>query len=175
MAAFATPRSTPAARVCCWVTGHELFRLGHAAGLELPAKCGYSAQCRDERVGTVGRGGGNRRRLGQFSLGGWLYLCSGACDFLDGRLARITGKSSASGAALDSILDRYSEAAMLIGLAWYYRESWVLLPVLAFLAGSFLVPYVRARGEGLGLHLKVGLMQRPERVVVLGVAVVFSP
>ena len=113
--------------------------------------------------------------LGQFSLGGWLYLCSGACDFLDGRLARITGKSSASGAALDSILDRYSEAAMLIGLAWYYRESWVLLPVLAFLAGSFLVPYVRARGEGLGLHLKVGLMQRPERVVVLGVAVAFSP
>jgi phosphatidylglycerophosphate synthase len=113
--------------------------------------------------------------LGQFSLGGWLYLCSGACDFLDGRLARITGKSSASGAALDSILDRYSEAAMLIGLAWYYRESWVLLPVLAFLAGSFLVPYVRARGEGLGLHLKVGLMQRPERVVVMGVAVAFSP
>lgn len=113
--------------------------------------------------------------LGQFSLGGWLYLCSGICDFLDGRLARATGKATASGAALDSILDRYSEGAMLIGLAWYYRGSWVLLGVLAFLAGSFLVPYVRARGEGLGIHLKVGLMQRPERVVILGIAVAFSP
>ena len=112
--------------------------------------------------------------LGQFSLGGWLYLCSGL-RFPRRPAGRITGKSSASGAALDSILDRYSEAAMLIGLAWYYRESWVLLPVLAFLAGSFLVPYVRDAGEGLGLHLKVGLMQRPERVVVMGVAVAFSP
>jgi len=112
---------------------------------------------------------------GRFSLGGYLYLCSGVCDFLDGRLARITGKATASGAALDSILDRYSEAAMLIGLAWFYRESWALLPVLAFLAGSFLVPYVRARGEGLGIHSKVGLMQRPERVVILGVAVALSP
>ena len=53
--------------------------------------------------------GGVAVALGRFSLGGWLYLCSGACDFLDGRLARITGKTSASGAALDSILDRYSE------------------------------------------------------------------
>lgn len=113
--------------------------------------------------------------LGQFSLGGWLYLCSGACDFLDGRLARATGKATASGAALDSILDRYSEGAMLIGLAWFYRDTWVLPAVLAFLTGSFLVPYVRARGEGLGLHLKVGLMQRPERVVILGIAVAFSP
>ncbi|HEX4148018.1 MAG TPA: CDP-alcohol phosphatidyltransferase family protein [Pirellulales bacterium] len=119
--------------------------------------------------------GGVAVALDRFSLGGWLYLCSGACDFLDGRLARITGKTSASGAALDSILDRYSEAAMLIGLAWYYRETWVLIPVLAFLTGSFLVPYVRARGEGLGLELKVGLMQRPERVVILGLATAFSP
>jgi phosphatidylglycerophosphate synthase/putative flippase GtrA len=118
---------------------------------------------------------GTAAALGQFSLGGWLYLCSGVCDFLDGRLARATGKATASGAALDSILDRYSEGAMLIGLAWYYRDTWVLLGVLAFLAGSFLVPYVRARGEGLGIHLKVGLMQRPERVVILGVAVAFSP
>jgi phosphatidylglycerophosphate synthase len=113
--------------------------------------------------------------LGHFSLGGWLYLCSGACDFLDGRLARITGKSTAAGAALDSILDRYSEAAMLVGLAWFYRDSWVLIAVLGLIGGSFLVPYVRARGEGLGLALKVGLMQRPERVVILGIATAFSP
>jgi len=112
--------------------------------------------------------------MGRFSLG-WLYLCSGACDFLDGRLARAAGNTTAAGAALDSVLDRYSEAAMLVGLAWFYRDQWVLLVILAFLAGSFLVPYTRARGEALGIDMKVGLMQRPERVVILGLATAFGP
>jgi phosphatidylglycerophosphate synthase len=94
---------------------------------------------------------------------------------LDGRLARASGKTKADGAALDSVLDRYSEAAMLIGLAWFYRDQWVLLAILAFLAGSFLVPYTRARGEALGIEMKVGLMQRPERVVILGLATAFGP
>jgi phosphatidylglycerophosphate synthase/putative flippase GtrA len=114
--------------------------------------------------------------VGRFSLGGWLYLFAGACDFIDGRLARMTGRASPAGAALDSTLDRYAESAILIGLAWYYRDNWVLLAVLATLVGSFLVPYIRARGEGLGVEMKeVGLMQRPERLVVLGVAIAFSP
>jgi phosphatidylglycerophosphate synthase/putative flippase GtrA len=114
--------------------------------------------------------------VGRFSLGGWLYLFAGACDFIDGRLARMTGRASPAGAALDSTLDRYAESAVLIGLAWYYRDTWVLLAVLATIVGSFLVPYIRARGEGLGVQMKeIGLMQRPERLVVLGVALAFSP
>lgn len=113
--------------------------------------------------------------VGRFSLGGWLYLLAGACDFVDGRLARITGTASDAGAALDSILDRYAESAVLVGLAWFYRDSWVLLAVLASLVGSWLVPYIRARGEGLGVEVKVGIMQRPERLVLLGVALAFSP
>ncbi len=113
--------------------------------------------------------------VGRFSLGGWLYLFAGTCDFIDGRLARATGQASPAGAALDSVLDRYAESAVLVGLAWYYRESWVLLAVLATLVGSFLVPYIRARGEGLGVEVKVGLMQRPERLVMLGIGVAFSP
>lgn len=112
---------------------------------------------------------------GRFSLGGWLYLFSGACDFIDGRLARITGKASKAGAALDSVLDRYCESAVLVGLAWFYRGSWVLLPVLLTLVGSFLVPYIRARGEGLGIEVKMGMMQRPERLVLVGVTCAFSP
>jgi len=120
-------------------------------------------------------GAGVSVAMGHFSLGGWLYLCSGACDFLDGRLARASGNTTAAGAALDSVLDRYSEAAMLVGLAWYYHDAWVLLAVLALMAGSFLVPYARARGEALGIDMKVGLMQRPERVVILGVATAFGP
>ncbi len=113
--------------------------------------------------------------VGRFALGGWLYLFAGTCDFIDGRLARTTGKASPAGAALDSVLDRYAESVMFVGLAWFYRDSWVLLAVLLALVGSSLVPYIRARGEGLGLQVKVGMMQRPERLVILGLTVTFAP
>jgi len=113
--------------------------------------------------------------VGRFALGGWLFLAAGLCDFFDGRIARNSGKASPRGAALDSIVDRYGDAAVLVGLAWYYRESWVLVAVLVTLVGSLLISYVRARGEGLGTEVKVGLMQRPERVVLLGLTVALSP
>ncbi len=120
-------------------------------------------------------GAGVALAAGRFALGGWLFLAAGLCDFFDGRLARHNGTASPRGAALDSIVDRYGDAAVLVGLAWYYRESWVLVAVLATLVGSLLISYVRARGEGLGTEVKVGLMQRPERVVLLGLTVALSP
>jgi phosphatidylglycerophosphate synthase len=110
-----------------------------------------------------------------FGLGGWLYLASGLCDFIDGRLARFTGRITKSGKALDSILDRYSESCMLIGLAFFYRADWMLLAVLLLFAGSYQVSYVRARGEVLGINMTFGLMQRAERVAILGLAAVMSP
>lgn len=112
---------------------------------------------------------------GRFALGGWLYLASGFCDFLDGRLARASGTSSQAGAALDSVLDRYADSAVLVGLAWYFRHSWVLFAALVAIVGTLMVPYVRARGEGLGKTVKVGWMQRPERVVYLGISIAMSP
>lgn len=121
-------------------------------------------------------GAGVALAAGRFSLGGWLYLAAGALDFLDGRVARVTGRASTSGAALDSVLDRYCESAVLVGLAWYYRDSWVLFATLLALTGSLFVPYVRAKGEALGAKLSdVGFMQRPERIVVLGLTTAFSP
>ncbi|MDC0741604.1 GtrA family protein [Polyangium mundeleinium] len=121
-------------------------------------------------------GGGVAIAAGRFALGGWLYVSAGALDYLDGRVARATGQASPSGAALDSVLDRYCESAVLVGLAWYYRESWVLLPCLLALTGSLFVPYVRARGEALGATMKdVGFMQRAERILVLGLSVALSP
>lgn len=114
--------------------------------------------------------------LGHMALGGGLFALSALCDFLDGRVARATQRSSARGALLDSVLDRYVEAVLLIGLAWFYRGSWLLLCVLAALTGSLLVSYVRARGEGLGVRFpNVGIVQRPERVVLLTLALVLSP
>jgi phosphatidylglycerophosphate synthase/putative flippase GtrA len=113
---------------------------------------------------------------GRFALGGWLYLAAGLLDFLDGRVARATGRSSNAGAALDSVLDRYVESAFLMGLCWYYRDGWVLGAGLVALVGSLLVPYVRARGEALAVVLKdTGFMQRAERVVSLGAGVALSP
>lgn len=125
---------------------------------------------------AIAIGAGVAASQGRFALAGWIFLAGSALDFLDGRVARATGRSSRSGAALDSVLDRYCESALLVGLGWYYRDSWAIVPVLLALTGSLLVPYVRARGEALGAKLSdVGFMQRPERILVLGATVALAP
>jgi phosphatidylglycerophosphate synthase/putative flippase GtrA len=125
---------------------------------------------------VIALGAGVGVAAGRFALGGWLFVAAAALDFLDGRVARTTGRATLGGAALDSILDRYVESALIVGLAWYYRSDWVLAACLFALTGSLLVPYVRARGEALGVVMKdVGFMQRPERLLVLGAGTALSP
>lgn len=111
----------------------------------------------------------------RLALGGWLMLLGGCCDFLDGRLARATGTASRKGAALDSVLDRLADNAVLVGVAWCFRDSWVLFCALLLLVATNLIPYVRARAESLGVPLTIGLMQRTERVLYLGGALILSP
>jgi phosphatidylglycerophosphate synthase len=123
----------------------------------------------------LGAGSGLAVACGRFGLGGALTLASGILDVLDGRLARFRGEQSGAGAALDSILDRYVDFALLAGLAWFYRDTWVLAAVLFALLGAFLVPYVRAKGEALRVQVTSGLMARPERVIILGVTIAVSP
>jgi phosphatidylglycerophosphate synthase len=123
----------------------------------------------------IGGGAGVAVATGHFALGGWLFLLSGILDTFDGRLARARNQVTPVGAAFDSLLDRYADGAMLIGLAFYFRGSWVLLPALAAIFGTSMVPYVRAKAESFGVAMKDGLMQRPERVLTLGMAVVASP
>ena len=113
--------------------------------------------------------------LGRFSLGGWLFILSGILDTLDGKLARVRHRVTPAGAAFDSLLDRYADGAVLFGLAIYFRNSWALVPALAAIFGTSMVPYVRAKAESFGVAMKDGLMQRPERVFTLGVAVMASP
>lgn len=121
-------------------------------------------------------GAGVAVAAGRFALGGWLFVTAGGLDFLDGRVARVTGRATAGGAALDSVLDRYVESALIVGLSWYYRHDWVLAACLLALTGSLLVPYIRARAEALGVSLQdVGFMQRPERIVLLGGSTALSP
>lgn len=115
--------------------------------------------------------------LGWLSLGGWVFLAAGSLDFVDGRVARATGRVSRAGAFLDSTLDRVGELLVFGGLAVTFRDSPVLYGALAAAGASLLVSYARARGEALdaGDAAKVGGMQRPERVVVTGVACALSP
>ncbi len=104
---------------------------------------------------------------GWFIPGGVLAALVGLCDTLDGELSRRTGTASARGAFLDSIVDRLSESFVLVGLYWYYRDSWFGLLAIVALVFSLMVSYVRARAEGLGRECKVGWFERPVRVLVL--------
>ncbi len=114
---------------------------------------------------------------GWLGIGGAMFLIVNALDFLDGAVARAAGTAGAFGAFLDSVLDRYSEAVVFVGLvAWYSRQDDLLAVVFSALAlsGSFMVSYCRARAEGLGLDCEVGLLQRPERIVVLGIGLMLA-
>jgi len=115
--------------------------------------------------------------MGLFFEGGLVMLFGSITDIIDGQVARKTGRGSSGGALLDSCLDRYSEAVVFIGLTVYYaRIGWVVTSAVAGVAltGSLLVSYVRARAEGLGYECKVGLMQRPERIIFLTACSVFG-
>ena len=110
-------------------------------------------------------------------VGGVVLLASGPFDMLDGAVARVRGEVSRFGAVLDSAADRVAEAGLLLGLAiYFYREADLTGVALAFgaLAGSMTVSYLRARGEGLGVSSRSGLMTRPERVVTLGVGLIVA-
>lgn len=102
--------------------------------------------------------------------GGLLILVGGFFDMLDGTVARVHNKSTEFGAFLDSVLDRYSDSFLFLALAWYSSQHNELTGVylsLGTMIGALITSYVRARAEGLGKECKVGLMERPERVILL--------
>ncbi|MDX1387082.1 MAG: CDP-alcohol phosphatidyltransferase family protein, partial [bacterium] len=112
---------------------------------------------------------------GHFGIAGWLMIIGGSCDMFDGRIARRTGQSTKAGAFYDSVMDRFGEAVVYLGLVIYFRHSWVLYAVIVALIGSMMVSYMRAKGDSMGIDCKVGAMQRAERIVYLGVGAIFSP
>ncbi len=112
-----------------------------------------------------------------FLLGGIIVLLAAAFDLFDGPLARITGRVSKFGALLDSVSDRLSEAAVLLGILIVYLQQdafWEPVVVYLTLAGSVMVSYTRARAEGLGLKCEVGLFTRAERVIVLALGIMLA-
>ncbi|MCS6964848.1 CDP-alcohol phosphatidyltransferase family protein [Thermoflexus sp.] len=102
-----------------------------------------------------------------------LWMFGGLCDALDGALARVSGKASPAGAFLDSTLDRYSDAAVLLGMgaAWQRAgTAWGGWIAGIALLGALMVSYTRARGEGLGISLREGLFTRLERFLLVLIA-----
>jgi len=120
--------------------------------------------------------GAEEGRRGDLSYVGWagaLILFAGLFDMLDGQVARLGNMSSPFGALYDSVLDRYSELILFLGICWYLvAKHYFLSSLFAFIGmiGSMMVSYTRARAEGLGIECKDGLMQRPERVIIVGVS-----
>jgi CDP-diacylglycerol--glycerol-3-phosphate 3-phosphatidyltransferase len=113
---------------------------------------------------------------GSINLGGWFVLLGGIADVLDGRIARARGMANHTGAFLDSTLDRFAEVGAFVGLAVLFRGSaGAEAIVTTALGGSLLVSYARARGESLGVVAKVGIMQRAERLLLVGFGGIFDP
>lgn len=124
---------------------------------------------------ALGLGAGVAFGAGDLPLGGALVLLSGITDAFDGMVARARGVVSEYGAFLDSTLDRFTEVAVFAGLAMYYKEPLPVLVIVSALGGSLLVSYTRARGESLGVVCKIGVMQRAERILLLGIGPVLDP
>lgn len=113
--------------------------------------------------------------LGLFLSAAFLVAASGICDSLDGLVARRAGKTSGFGAFLDSTLDRLGEVFIFIGLVWFFssgsdysnQSPMMVIFIILAIEGSFMVSYTRARAEALGISCAKGIMQRPERMVLL--------
>ena len=105
----------------------------------------------------------------RFVLAGVIMIAANIFDFIDGKVAHITGKQSQFGAFWDSTLDRFSDLALFTGLIWLYadlgRNGYVLIATLTLIF-SIMTSYARARAESLIEKCKVGFMERPERIVL---------
>ncbi|MBN33001.1 MAG: CDP-alcohol phosphatidyltransferase [Dehalococcoidia bacterium] len=113
---------------------------------------------------------------GNFRLSGMLVMLSGLMDVYDGALARKLQKDSDKGAFLDSTLDRLGEAVILIGVIYYYsskNEEIIVLMTSISIVFSLMISYLRARIEGLGYNSKSGMFTRPERILIVGLGLIF--
>lgn len=124
---------------------------------------------------VVGLASGYAYGVDRLPLGGALLLLSGITDAFDGLVARARGVVSSYGAFLDSTLDRFTEVAVFAGLAVRYHEPWPSFVIVAGLGGSLLVSYARARGESVGVLCDLGVMQRAERLLLIGFGSILDP
>jgi len=114
---------------------------------------------------------------GRLRVGALLLALAGLFDFFDGSLARLANSVSAYGAFLDSVVDRYSDLVVLLGVVLYYHRAadtqGVLLTMIT-MVGTIMISYTKARAQSIGLACEIGLMERPERLIVLIAGATFN-
>ena len=114
---------------------------------------------------------------GYFRWAACVIIFAGLFDMLDGRVARVSNRVTPFGGFLDSVLDRYSDLSLLIGLLVFYgriNRFWYVTLVAVGMIGSVMVSYTRARAENLISSCKVGFLERPERVVLFIIGALFD-
>ena len=114
---------------------------------------------------------------GYWVLGGCLILVAGLFDILDGAVARVFNRATKFGGFLDSVIDRYSDIVLFIGIIWYYasrEEPGYIFIACIVLMGCILIPYSRAKAEIFLDHCNIGLMERAERTILLAIGSIFN-
>ena len=120
---------------------------------------------------------------GSLRMGAFTLLFGGLFDIFDGAIARASNRVTRFGALYDSTLDRYAEFFVFLGIAYYFFKRfiagyvpgfYIVLTVFIAIFGSLMVSYVRARAEGLDFECKVGVLQRPERIILISVGALIS-
>ncbi|OGI16623.1 MAG: hypothetical protein A3J63_04700 [Candidatus Moranbacteria bacterium RIFCSPHIGHO2_02_FULL_40_12b] len=109
--------------------------------------------------------------------GGLLILISGAFDLFDGMVARANNKSSKFGSFFDSVIDRYSDSVLLLGFIWYFYNAGSgtgIFLTAGTIIGTMAISYARAKAEGLQQECKVGIMERPERIILMALGALFK-
>ena len=112
-----------------------------------------------------------------YLLGGIAFAVGSICDTLDGRYSRMSGKGTPFGAFLDSTLDRIEEGVVLTAVAFQFSQDdshWSVAVVVVAVLASLMVSYTRARAEALGVECKVGIADRPVRVVILSAGLILA-
>ena len=151
------------------ITPNMITTLGFIGNIVAPASFIYAA--------LSFQAGNQTTALAHVAWGGATILFAGLFDMIDGRLARLGNMSTTFGAMWDSVLDRYSELISLFGVVLIFLlngDFWLGVVSFTAMIGSVMVSYVRARAEGLNIECKVGIMQRPERVVVLALTAILT-
>jgi CDP-diacylglycerol--glycerol-3-phosphate 3-phosphatidyltransferase len=114
---------------------------------------------------------------GYFRWAGGMVFLAGLFDMLDGRVARLSNRVTPFGGFFDSVLDRYSDLSLMIGLLVFYgriNRFWYVALVAIVMIGSVMVSYTRARAENLIPTCKVGFLERPERMVLILIGAFFD-
>jgi len=113
--------------------------------------------------------------LGHIGLAGWVMVLGASLDLFDGRVARELNRVTLAGSYIDSCMDRISEGLTMVGIVYFYSDSFIFWVAMAAFIGSQITSYTKAKGETMGVEYAGGMMQRPERIAYMGGGAIVAP